>query len=70
MTPLELERDRVAHWQHLAESSPAELHTRLRLVESLVEQRLPADDPTALAILRAAQGWTVEELALGERRSS
>lgn len=56
------------HWKHVASLSPAELHGRLRLVESIVAQRMTSNDPTALAITRAVQGWTEAELAAGERR--
>lgn len=67
LSPADLHRDTAEHWQRLAQSSPADLHGRLALVQSLVQARLDVTDPDVLLVLRAAQGWRIEDLAAGER---
>lgn len=58
-------QEQAAHFEHLASTPPRELHGRLVLVQSLL-QRLDQNDPRVLMVLRAAQGWSIEDLLAGE----
>lgn len=64
-TANDLHQEQAQHWERIARLSPAEMHARLALVQSLL-QRLDQSNPDVLLAIRAAQGWSVEDLAAAE----
>lgn len=54
-------------WHDVAHTSPAEMHGRIRLALSLLRHRFP-ETSDRIAVERALEGFTTEEIAAGEAR--
>jgi hypothetical protein len=53
-------------WRTLAHTSPAQLWQRQQLALSLLQQRFDRLNPDVLAVVRALEGATLEELVAGQ----